>query len=334
MKQNVMNQRRLFIKQIGMSALAISASTLPTRLFATGSGSKQFFDVSLAEFSFATSLFSGQMNHLDFAARAKKEFGIDKVEYVSMFFKEKPSNKDYINEMKKRAADHGVKSNLIMVDGMGNLGDLDSAKRQLAIENHLPWIEAAKELGCYAIRVNLDGEGSDDDVAKAAVEGYGKLAEHGAKNNIVILVENHTGPSVNPDWLAGVMKQVKSKHAGLLVDTANFVRHKVEGQTIEAFKAAKVVATYDKYEGVRKLMPFAKGVSLKTHKIDQSGNDPETDFTKILKTIKQSGFNGTIGVEYEGAFLKNMMQLPGDYLNETEGIKVTRDLLIKIGSEV
>jgi sugar phosphate isomerase/epimerase len=191
-----------------------------------------------------------------------------------------------------------------------------------------------RELGCYAIRVNLDGEGSDEDVAKAAVEGYGKLVELGSKHDIVILVENHTGPSTNPDWLARVMKQVKSKHAGLLVDTANFVRHKVDGMTIEAFKAAKVIATYDKYDGIKKLMPFAKGVSLKTHKINSSGIDPETDFTKILKIVKGSGFKGTIGVEYEGAFLKNIMQLPGEYLSESEGVKVTRDLLIKIGSEV
>jgi sugar phosphate isomerase/epimerase len=330
-----MNHRRLFLKQLGITSLAVGfQSSLPASLFAKETAPKQFFDVSLAEFSFATSLFTGQMNHLDFAAKAKNEFGIDKVEYVSMFFKEKPTNKEYINEMKKRADDNGVKSNLIMVDGMGNLGDTDSTQRQLAIDNHIPWIEAAKQLGCYAIRVNLDGEGSDEEVAKASVEGYSKLLEIGAKHGITILVENHTGPSTNPDWLAGVMKQIKNKYAGLLVDTANFIRYKVDGMTIEAFKNAKVVATYDKYEGVKKLMPFAKGVSLKTHKIDKDGLDPETDFKKLLTIVKQSGFKGTIGVEYEGAFLKNVVQLPGDYLPENEGVKVTHGLLKKIGSEV
>lgn len=330
-----MNQRRIFLKQLGLTSLAFGLpSALPANIFANTAPAKLFFDISLAEFSFATSLFSGQMNHLDFAGKAKKEFGIDKVEYVSMFFKEKPSNKEYIGEMKKRASDNGVKSNLIMVDSMGNLGDLDAAKRQLAVDNHIPWIEAAKELGCNAIRVNLDGEGSDEEVAKASVEGYSKLLEIGEKYNVDILVENHTGPSVNPDWLVGVMKQVKSKRAGLLVDTANFIRYKVEGMTIEAFKNAKVIATYDKYDGVTKLMPYAKGVSLKTHEIDKNGKEASTDFTKLLKIIKQSGFKGTIGVEYEGSFLKNVVQLPGEYLPEAEGIKVTHDILKKIGSEV
>lgn len=330
-----MNHRRLFIKQLGLTSLAFGvSSSFPPSLFADAPGSKQFFDISLAEFSFATSLFAGQMNHLDFAAKAKNEFGIDKVEYVSMFFKEKPTNKEYIGEMKKRAADNGVTSNLIMVDGMGNLGDLDAAKRQQAIDNHIPWIEAAKEFGCQAIRVNLDGEGSDEEVAKACVEGYSKLLEIGEKYQLNILVENHVGPSVNPDWLVGVMKQVKNKYAGLLVDTANFVRYKVEAMTIEAYKNAKMIATYDKYDGVRKLMPFAKGVSLKTHMIDQEGKEKETDFVKLLKIVKDSGFKGVIGVEYEGSFLKNVVQMPGDYLPEAEGIKVTRDLLKKIGSEI
>jgi hypothetical protein len=81
-------------------------------------------------------------------------------------------------------------------------------------------------------------------------------------------------------------------------------------------------------------MPFAKGVSLKTHRVGKNGEDPETDFNKILTIIKQSGFRGTIGVEYEGAFLKNVVQMPGEYLPENEGIKVTYDLLKKIGSEV
>jgi sugar phosphate isomerase/epimerase len=330
-----MNHRRIFLKQLGLTSLAFGLqSALPTNLFANATSAKQFFDISLAEFSFATSLFTGQMNHLDFPAKAKNEFGIDKVEYVSMFFKEKPTNKEYLAEMKKRASDNGVKSNLIMVDSMGNLGDLDGAKRQQAVDNHIPWIEAAKELGCYAIRVNLDGEGSDEEVAKASVEGYSKLVEIGEKNGLTILVENHIGPSVNPDWLVGVMNQVKSNYAGVLVDTANFIRYKLEGMTIEAFKNAKTIATYDKYDGVMKLMPYAKGVSLKTHEIDKNGNELNTDFRRLLKIIKQSGFNGTIGVEYEGAFLKNIVQVQGEYLPETEGIKVTHEMLKKIGSEI
>ena len=236
--------------------------------------------------------------------------------------------------MKKRSADAGVKNNLIMVDGAGNLGYSDKAKRAQAVANHLQWVEAARFLGCQSIRVNLDGDGTDEEIAAACVDGYSSLVELGEKNGINILVENHMGPSVNPDWLTGVMKQIKSKRAGLLVDTANFIRYKLEAMTIEAFKTAKVIATYDRYDGVKKLMPYAKGVSAKTHQFDEQGNDKETDFVKILQIVKDSGFKGIVGVEYEGSFLKNIMQLEGNYPPEDEGVRMTKDLLEKSAAKL
>jgi sugar phosphate isomerase/epimerase len=317
---------------MGTAGFAVAAS-LPSSLYGARA-EKLFFDISLAEFSFATSLYSGTMDHLDFPAKAKKDFGISNVEYVSGFWKEKPTHQEYLRELKKRADDNGVRSILIMVDGAGDLGSSSELKRRQAIDNHLPWIEAAKYLGCYAIRVNLDGDGTDDEIAKACVDGYGQLVELGEKNQITVLAENHIGPSVNADWLAGIMTQVKSKYSGVLVDTANFKRYKLEAMTLEAFKNAKVIATYDKYDSVSKLMPFAKGVSAKTHRFDETGNESETDFTKMLTIIRDSGFKGIIGVEYEGAFLKNIMKMEGNYPPEDEGIRTTKTLLEKIGRKL
>jgi sugar phosphate isomerase/epimerase len=328
-----MKSRRNFIKTMGLSAAGLAVSRY-TNAFPLSVDLKPFFELSLAEFSFATSLYSGQLSHLDFPAKAKNDFGISQVEYVSGFWKEKPTNQEYLRELKKRADDAGVKSNLIMVDGAGNLGDSDKSKREESVSNHLQWIEAAKFLGCRSIRVNLDGEGTDEEIASACVDGYGALVELGEKNGINILVENHMGPSVNPDWLVGVMKQIKSPKAGLLVDTANFVRYKLEAMTLEAFKTAKVIATYDRYDGVKKLMPYAKGVSAKTHQFDNNGNDLETDFVRILQIVKDSGFKGIIGVEYEGSFLKNIMKLEGNYPSEDEGVRMTKVLLEKSSAKL
>ena len=111
-------------------------------------------------------------------------------------------------------------------------------------------------------------------------------------------------------------------------------RRPLEAMTIEAFKSAKIIATYDKYEGVKKLMPFAKGVSAKTHTFDQAGNDEETDFVKMLRIVRDSGFKGTIGIEYEGAFLKSMLQLEGNYVLEDEGVRLTKSLLEKSAEKI
>jgi hypothetical protein len=81
-------------------------------------------------------------------------------------------------------------------------------------------------------------------------------------------------------------------------------------------------------------MPYAKGVSAKTHRFDDRGNEAETDFLKMLTIIRDSGFKGIIGVEYEGAFLKNIMKMEGDYQPEDEGIRATKTLLEKIGGKL
>ena len=91
--------------------------------------------ISLAEWSINKPLFGGQMQHLDFAKIAKG-VGIDAIEYVNQFFKDKAKDTAYLEEMNTRARGEGVTQVLIMCDGEGNLGDSDAAKRQTAVENH------------------------------------------------------------------------------------------------------------------------------------------------------------------------------------------------------
>ncbi|MGB0840161.1 MAG: sugar phosphate isomerase/epimerase family protein, partial [Chitinophagales bacterium] len=137
---------------------------------------EMFFKISLAEWSLHRTIFDGKLDHLDFATKARKDFGIEAVEYVNQFFKDKAEDNAYLKDMKKRADDAGVKSLLIMIDGEGNLGDLADKKRKQAVENHYKWVDAAKFLGCHSIRVNAAGEGNREDVAKAAIDGLGQLS--------------------------------------------------------------------------------------------------------------------------------------------------------------
>ncbi|QHT70060.1 TIM barrel protein [Rhodocytophaga rosea] len=330
------SSRREFLQKVGVGAASLSLTALwPELLNAQRADKKLFFDISLAEFSLAGLLMGGKMTNMEFPAMAKNDFEISNVEYVSMFFQDKAKDQAYLKELKQRTDDLGVKNVLIMVDSEGDLGSPDAAERKKAVENHYKWVDAAKFLGCYAIRVNLNGKGSDEEVAKAAIEGYGQLVDYGKKNKMAIIVENHFGPSTNPDWLVGVMKKVKNSYAGVLPDFGNFIRRtEPEAQTMEAFMKTKVIAEYDKYEGVEKLLPYTKGISAKTHVFDDKGNDVETDFTRMLKIIKESGFKGYIGIEYEGAFIKQMSGGKGNYLNEYEGIMATKRLLEKVGASL
>lgn len=341
------HSRRHFLGQLGFAAAGLSLG--PVDMLAVSAPSaaaaKFNFDISLAEFSFASELFSGKMTNMDFPARARKDYDISILEYVSGFFNNKHKEQTYLNELKKRCDDLGMKNHLIMVDGE-NLTALDNAARAKAVEAHYPWMDAAKFLGCSAIRVNLGDamamlsgkkeEGTPAELATAAVDGYGKLLEYAGKAGINVIVENHFGVSTDPDWLVGVMKQLKATNKGLLPDFGNFCaeRSKPETQDIKGIMATKCVKEHDKYEGVRKMMPYAKGISAKTHQFDANGNDPETDFIKMFKIIKDSGWNnGIVGIEYEGGLIRDM---GGDLSKPTndEGVRQTKALLEKVLEEL
>jgi sugar phosphate isomerase/epimerase len=258
------------------------------------------FTISLAEWSLHKALFAGKLDNLDFPKAARREFGIEAVEYVNQFFKDKAGDSDYIAELAKRSADEGVTNVLVMCDGLGDLGDPDDKARTQAIENHFPWVEAAKRLGCHSIRVNAASKGSYEEQQKLASDGLARLAEFAGQLGMNVIVENHGGLSSNGEWLAGVMKLVNRPNCGTLPDFGNF-------------------HDYDRYRGVEELMPFAKGVSAKSHEFDEAGNEVRTDYERMLRLVMAAGYRGWIGIEYEGAAL-----------SEPEGILATKKLLERI----
>jgi sugar phosphate isomerase/epimerase len=185
------------------------------------------------------------------------------------------------------------------------------------------------------IRVNVEGEGNPDDVAKAAVDSLGQLITYGSKQKVEVIVENHVGISCNAGWLAGVMKQVNSKHCGTLADFGNFCinRTKPETNDIAGYMKTKCLEEYDKYKGIAELMPYAKGVHAKSHVFMPDGSDPETDFLKMFKIIKDSGFKGWVSIEYEGGLLK-MYSKDDKYLDDYAGTTAVKKLIEKVAAQV
>ena len=297
-------KRREFIKKTTTASGAVALSGYSSAFFTSCSKSNSF-QISLAEWSLHRALQSGEIDHLDFYSVAKNEFNISAVEYVNSFFFDKAKDKKYLNEMKQRADDLGVKSLLIMCDNEGNLGDPDQNKRTQSIENHYKWVEAAKFLGCHSIRVNARSEGSYDDQIELAADGLRRLTEFGDTLEINTIVENHGGLSSNGKWLAAVMKKVDHPRVGTLPDFGNF---RIEGDE-----------WYDRYQGMKELMPYAKAVSAKSHEFDSNGNETKSDYYKMMDIVLDAGYKGFVGIEYEGSSHSEM-----------DGIKLTRDLLIKI----
>jgi sugar phosphate isomerase/epimerase len=250
--------------------------------------------ISLAQWSLHRLHFAGELSHLDFIGESKR-MGFGAVEYVNSFFKDKAQDAAFLREMNTRAADAGVEQLLIMCDGEGNLGDPDEAARLRAVENHRKWLDAAKELGCHSIRVNAASGGSWDEQRDLAADGLQRLCELADPLDLHVLVENHGGLSSNGKWLAEVMRTVAHPRVGTLPDFGNFC--------MDWSRSDQADAWYDRYTGVEELMPFAKAVSAKSHEFDADGNETKTDYRRMLGIVRDAGYRGWIGVEYEGGIL-------------------------------
>jgi sugar phosphate isomerase/epimerase len=312
------NSRRTFIKNAsGMAAGLTAFGLMPGMLNACTGGNKMFFSISLAQWSLhryfrrwtPDGYTDGEADPIDFPQITRNEFGIEGLEFVNTFYFEKIDETGYLSELKNRCDAEGMKNQLIMVDAEGNLGDPDTESRKLAVSNHYRWVDAAKFLGCHSIRVNARSDGTWEEQMKLAAEGIRSLCEYADKEDINVIVENHGGLSSNGEWLSGVMKMIDHPRAGTLPDFGNFRVSEDE--------------EYDRYKGVKEMMPYAKGVSAKSHEFDENGNETRTDYYKMLRIVKAAGFTGYIGIEYEG-----------DQLSEFEGIRATKALLEKVGAEL
>ncbi|MDA1015362.1 MAG: sugar phosphate isomerase/epimerase [Planctomycetota bacterium] len=299
---------------LAASSVACAGALLGSTALADQKSEKRLFRISLAQWSLNRRFFGREqpkLDNLEFAKTAR-DFGIDAIEYVNQFFFQKAKDETYLADMKKRAADHGVKSLLIMVDSEGNLGEADKNKRRFAVEKHFKWADAAKFLGCHSVRVNArsDAKLSFEEQMDLAADGLRQLTEYGAKLDLNVIVENHGGLSSNGKWLAGVMKKVDHKRCGTLPDFGNF---RVSGDQ-----------WYDRYQGVKELMPYAKAVSAKAHGFDKSrpwvtvSGQHETDYLKMMRIVLDAGYRGWVGIESEGG------------QNQFEGVQNTKALLERV----
>lgn len=279
-----------------------SASALAPALFGETS-IPPLFEISLAQWSNHRLLRSGKLSNLEWPQHTQENYGINALEYVNQFFKRKAEDAAYLADLNKRVADLGMTNVLIMVDGEGSIGAVSKKDRDKTVNKHKKWVTAAKTLGCHSIRVNAFGEGTPEEAAKQVTDGLHQLATFAATHEINVLVENHGGNSSNGQWLSEVLTTVNLPNCGSLPDFGNF-------------------HDYDRYQGLRDLMPFAKGVSAKSREFDQSGNEVQTDFRKAMEIVLRANYRGYVGIEYEGK-----------KRSEDEGIKLTLALLEKVRAE-
>ena len=318
-------KRRNFVQNssaalAGLGLLGLSQCSTPGKQEGTETASAEspdlFFKISLAQWSIHSQIKKGTLKHIEFAEKAKS-FGVEALEYVSQLFPDENFDDALLKELNTRAEGEGLVNHLIMIDHCGYLAINDETERKSSIEKHRRWIDAAAVLKCSSIRVNMEGDGTLDEIIANGTESLRTLSEYASQFDINVLVENHGGFSSDVDQLVKIFDNVNMSNCGALPDFGNFCIDKDENDDC--------IREYDRYKGVELLMPYVKtGVSAKAKRFDEAGNEIDSDYSRLLKTVKDSGFTGYIGIEHE----------TDDAEAEDEGIRRTKELLIREGSKL
>lgn len=301
-------KRRTFIRSSVIGATALAATPLIAR-----ATQQKALKISLAQWSLHRSFRDGTLDAVDFASIAMDKYQIDALEFVNGLYPGKATDEKFWGKMNGRSKDAGVKNLVLMVDDEGDLGSASEKERLQSVENHYKWVNAAKLLGCPTMRVNAFGDSDREIYRMAIMDAMSRLADYAAKLNVNIVIENHGLFSSDAALIAGIIKEVNRPNFGAFPDFGNWCLSAKWGTT-----QGDCDKVYDRYQGVSELLPYAKAVSAKSYNFNEKGEDTKIDYYKLMKIVKESDYDGYIGIEYEGM-----------EKSEHEGILITKELMKK-----
>ena len=214
----------------------------------------------------------------DFIRLAGEKYKVKGVELCQLHFKS--VEQDYLDEVKHILSKYNLKVLNIPVD-IGNISHPDPHQRHEDIEKIAAWFKVAEYIGSPFIRINAGtflGEKADLNIT---INSYRHLVNIGKEKCVGVLLENHGGASSAPENIIKIMEGVNSPYFRTCPDFGNFDEEV-------------------RYEGLRKILPYAALIHAKTFEFDEYGEEKRFDFGSLVRLTKESGFKGPYSVEFEG----------------------------------
>jgi len=224
-----------------------------------------------------------QMELKDFAAHVAEKFNVHNIEPWSRIF---PStDRNYLEQF--RAAVEKAHSAIvdIAVDGENSQYSLDAAERDRAVVSGRAWVDVGAAMGSPGIRTHIQGtKESKPDVARAA-ETLARVAEYGAKKNVVINLENDDAVSEDPFFIVEVVEKVNNPWLRALPDFGNTLN------------------THDddyNYRAMDKMFSHAYGIChVKDGEVDEQGKPTHVDLARTFELLKKNKFRGYCSIEFD-----------------------------------
>jgi sugar phosphate isomerase/epimerase len=159
----------------------------------------------------------------------------------------------------------------------------DPLLRQTAVEYGRHGIDVAVQVGSPSVRQHISGAEKTD--VERAAGSLGRVAEYGAKRNIVVNLENDNPIPENPFFLVSVIEKVDNPYLRALPDFGNSLIGHDNNYNRRAMQA---------------MLPHAYNMChVKDVVTDDHGRQFHVDLGTLFNLAKQSGFKGYFSMEYE-----------------------------------
>ena len=272
--------RRQFL---GYSAsLGLCSGMIPGVLSAKHHKSERF-TLGLSQYSLRALLRDGSLDALDFPQFTVDQFGINAIDlWEGGLPKDKLDDAKYLAKMRSKADKAGTDLFLLMSGAL----DASKEKREASSVRISKSFDRASQFGAPLVRIFLKAPGTDPKIGlEASVEALKPLADEAAKKNLIIAIE----PGASE----------LSQKGAFLAKVATKLNH----------PALKLMPDFGKlkdnvYKGTEAMLPHTITVSCKMHSFDNQGNQPDFDYPRLMKMIKQSKYEGILAIEWEGSALK------------------------------
>lgn len=224
--------------------------------------------------------------------RWNKEHGFTQLDPWMKHLQEAYSDSNFLAQVKAAAEEVGLPFGCIAVDG-AHIYEPSEEARLVNRRHAYRWIDICQYLGAPQVRIDAGGKDvMHDDEFAIIVEGYQDVLRYARERGVEVLVENHWGPTKHAANVVRLMEALPD--LGLLFDTWNWA----DGTHEVAWRSCA---------------QYARLTHVKTYAFDSQGNDATYDVVKAIRIVRDSGYQGTWGIESvptdgdeEGAVIKTL----------------------------
>jgi sugar phosphate isomerase/epimerase len=239
------------------------------------------------------------MSLLEFPALVREKLGLDAVEICQFHLPERTPA--YLGQLKRALGDAGVRLVNMPID-VGNISDANRDYREEDLAEIEEWMRAAAELGAAMVRVNASAAMAGAPLAPldVTIESYRRLARLAGSLGLQLLIENHGGITADPAVIVQILEAVGTDKLKALADIGNFEPLLSMQMAIFQGQPPPEIDATPVYTALAQIAPYAGLVHAKTYDFDQHGQPLHLDVVRALRVVRDTGYAGTISIEYEG----------------------------------